>query len=152
MLIDPAALHEFTEVRASLLLGAGLGLFATKRIRKGTVWWRARKDNVIRISRQQYELLSNSHLQHSELSQQLLRAIQVFGYINCETDEVVIAIDDGRFVNHSPKPNSVAALEDPNEGAMAARDIEPGEEITEDYRTYSSSDWAIPEPGFLTQP
>jgi SET domain-containing protein len=152
MLIDPSALHEFTEVRASLLPGAGLGLFATKLIRGGTVWWKARKDNVIRVSRQQYELLLKSHLQHSELSQQLVRAMQVFGYINGATDEVVIAIDDGRFVNHSANPNSIAALDDPNEGAMAARDIAPGEEITEDYRSYSSSTWALPEQPFLIKP
>jgi hypothetical protein len=62
---------------------------------------------------------------------------------------LVVAIDDSRFVNHSDNPNSMSAPEDPNNQAMAARDIEPGEEITEDYRTYSMNTWDMPDERYL---
>jgi SET domain-containing protein len=60
----------------------------------------------------------------------------------------VIAIDDGRFVNHSNDPNSVGVPGNCNE-SMAARDIAPGDEITEDYRTYSMAGWGVPDQPFV---
>jgi hypothetical protein len=149
MIIDPAALHEFTEVRQSALPGAGLGLFATRPIPRGVVWWKATPDNCVCVTRRQYEILLRSHLASSAWSCEFLNAIQMFGYINDDTNELVVAIDDSRFVNHSGDPNSMSAPDDPNNQAMAARDIEPGEEITEDYRTYSMNTWDMPDEPYL---
>lgn len=148
MFINPAALPEFTQVRRSLVPGAGLGLFATRFIPRNTVWWRATADNVLRLSRRQYEVLVTSHLANSELSRQFVNVIQIFGYSTGNAEEVVIAIDDGRFVNHSDDPNSVGAPGNSNE-SMAARDIAPGDEITEDYRTYSMAAWGVPDQPFV---
>ena len=148
MTIDPSALHEFTEVRPSLTPGAGLGLFATRFIPRGTIWWCARPDNVIRLSRQQYKMLLRSHLAQSESSRHLLRVIHGYCYFNKTADEAVLTLDDGRFVNHSDQPNSVGEPSNPAV-AVAARDIAPGEEITEDYRTYSLQSWNVPDEPFL---
>lgn len=147
--IDPAALGEFTEVRESTVAGAGLGLFATRLIPGGTVWWKAGPDNCVCVSRKQYDILMASHLKHSAWSREFLNAMQMFGYINDDTDELVVAIDDSRFVNHSDTPNSISNPEDPNNQAMAARDILPGEEILEDYRTYSMNTWDLPDEPYL---
>jgi SET domain-containing protein len=147
--IDPAALHEFTEVRESTVPGAGLGLFATKLIPYGTVWWIATKDNCVCVTRKQYEILMASHLENSAWSHEFLNAIQMFGYINDDTDELVVAIDNSRFVNHSDTPNSLSNPADPNNQAIAGRDILPGEEILEDYRTYSMNTWDMPDEPYL---
>jgi SET domain-containing protein len=140
-------LEDFTEVRPSPI--GGVGLFATRRIPKGTVWWAAGTDNVLNVSRRQYDQLVASELAASEESRKLLEIIQMFGYINDDTNEVVVALDNSRFVNHSDSPNSICDPEDPNNRAMADRDIEPGEEITEDYRTYSMNTWDMPDESYL---
>jgi hypothetical protein len=92
-----------------------------------------------------------SNLENSTWSRELLNAIQMFGYINDDTNELVVAVDDSRFVNHSDDPNSISNPDDPNNQAMAARDIEPGEEITEDYRTYSMNTWDMPDEPYLRE-
>lgn len=150
MSTEPSALRQFTEVRASTTAGAGLGLFATRLIPRGTVWWKATPENCIRVSRRQYEVLFESQLASSPWSQGLLDAIQIFGYINDDDDELIVAVDDSRFVNHSEHPNSDGGPEDPNNHSMATRDIQPGEEITEDYRTYGKSAWDMPDEPYLT--
>jgi SET domain-containing protein len=147
--IDPGALHEFTEVRESTVPGAGLGLFATKLIPSGVVWWSATEVNCVCVTRKQYEILMASHLENSAWSREFLNAIQMFGYINDDTDELVVAIDNSRFVNHSDTPNSLSNPEDPNNQAIAGRDIYPGEEILEDYRTYSMNTWDMPDEPYL---
>jgi len=147
--INPEALDEFTDVRMSPVPGAGLGLFATRRIPKGTIWWKATADNCVWVSRRQYQILLKSHLESSAWSREFLNAMQMFGYINDDTDQLVVATDNSRFVTHSDDPNSMSAPEDPNNMAMAARDIEPGEEITEDYRTYSMNTWEMPDEPYL---
>jgi SET domain-containing protein len=151
MIIDPTDLSQFTEVRQSLVPGAGLGLFATRLIPRGTVWWTATTQNCVCVSRPQYDVLMKSNLEHSTWSREFLNAIQMFGYINDDTNELVVAVDDSRFVNHSDDPNSISNPDDPNNQAMAARDIEPGEEITEDYRTYSMNTWDMPDEPYLRE-
>ena len=62
----------------------------------------------------------------------------MFCHIDSEAEELVVAFDDGRFresVLTTPLPAS--AEEDPNNVSVAIRDIEPGEEITENYRTHT---------------
>lgn len=147
--IDTARLHEYTEVRESSVPGAGLGLFATQRIPKGTVWWEATADNCVRVTLKQYEVLKKSHLESSAWSRELLNAFQMFGYIDGETDELVVAVDDSRFVNHSDNPNSMPAPHDPDNQSVAALDIEPGEEILEDYRSYAMGTWDMPDEPYL---
>jgi spermidine synthase len=145
--LESMPLDEYTEVRESGELG--LGLFATRLIPKGTHWWKAGQDNVLNVTKRQYDVLMRSELARSAASRQLLEAIQMYGYINDETNQVVVALDNSRFVNHSDTPNSDCAPEDPNNQAMANRDILPGEEICEDYRTYSMNTWDMPDEPYL---
>lgn len=151
-MFDPRALGTYTEVRPSRTPGAGLGLFATRHIPRGTIWWRDFGDNVLALTRGQYETLRRYQSAQDPSCRQLLEAIDKFGYVDRDAGTLVVALDWGRFVNHSPTPNSGGSDADPERESMALCDIEPGDEITEDYRTYDSDAWGLaPEP-FLADP
>ena len=45
-------------------------------------------------------------------------------------DFYILPLDNGRFINHSSNPNVIEAM-------IAARDIKAGEELTEDYSSYT---------------
>jgi len=47
----------------------------------------------------------------------------------------LLDVDNSRFVNHSRTPNMFVTTDD-GITSRAARDIEPGEELTEDYSTF----------------
>jgi uncharacterized protein len=58
----------------------------------------------------------------------------------------ILCTDDARFINHSSQPNTIDTQEGEEGLTIAARDIQPGEEITSnyeafdaDYHTYSDS-------------
>lgn len=145
----PPPLSEITEVRPTADPSSGLGLFAKVRIPKGMVWWRATADNVWRMSRAQYEVLNASELEKSPASRELLRSIHRYGYIHHAADEMVVALDNSRFVNHSDTPTSGEDPDDPTDHAIALVDIEPGDELTEDYRDYGEDDWGILDEDFM---
>jgi hypothetical protein len=111
------------------LLSSERSCSTTSRTTRFTRWWKAGQDNVLNVTKRQYDVLMRSELARSAASRQLLEAIQMYGYINDETNQVVVALDNSRFVNHSDTPNSDCAPEDPNNQAMANRDILPGEEL-----------------------
>jgi SET domain-containing protein len=47
----------------------------------------------------------------------------------------LVDLDDSRFINHSNKPNMFVTCES-NITSIAARDIEAGEELTENYESF----------------
>ncbi|GAB4317144.1 MAG: hypothetical protein Kow0069_19720 [Promethearchaeota archaeon] len=121
-------------------------------IPRGTVWWHARPEDIFLINRQQYHALRCSHLAESELSAAFLRAIDVYSYYVQKVDALVFCLDDSRFVNHSFEPNSGgrdAGMLDPFR-SVALRDIQPGEEILEDYTEYDECPWS-PDEGFCAE-
>ncbi|MFX0074924.1 MAG: hypothetical protein ACFE96_05745, partial [Candidatus Hermodarchaeota archaeon] len=50
--------EEYTEVKPSKI--HGLGLFAKKFIPKGTIWWYAREEDILIISKDQFNILDSS--------------------------------------------------------------------------------------------
>jgi len=50
---------EYGEVKPSNI--HGLGLFAKKFIPKGTIWWHARPQDVLIITKDQFLILDSSH-------------------------------------------------------------------------------------------
>ncbi|MEU4744537.1 SET domain-containing protein [Actinosynnema sp. NPDC023658] len=118
----------------------GLGLFATRTIRRGTVWWQPDPSQVILLTRRQYQVVTRST--PSPLSSALIEPFLHFGYYDRDLDAIIVALDDTRYVNHSPTPNS-GPTEPPHPfRALALRDIAPGEEIVEDYTAYDHCPWA----------
>jgi hypothetical protein len=111
-----------TELRASPI--EGIGVFVTQRVRAGELIWRfdSRIDRVF----------SDEELM--EMPEQLQRFLRIYSTLHDGLKLWVLCGDNGRFFNHSDRPNTrslgIAFGDD-----VAAEDIEPGTELTSDYRT-----------------
>lgn len=135
---------ELVEVRPSPL--HGLGVFAVTDIAAGTRWWSTHLDETIRISRSQFAALVESA--SSPASDALMAGIQEYS-IYLKAHEVMVLIpNNGRYVNHSSSPNSMAGVDGTLLYSVALRDIAAGEEITEDYGTYDHCPWPGVAPEF----
>jgi hypothetical protein len=131
-------IDALTEVRPSSL--HGMGVFAKQDIPKGTVWWRARPDrDVMFITQPQFEVLCGSFV--SPPNDSLLNSLYTYSYFSADHDALILIFDNARYTNHSSDPNS-AELDEPGAiGSIAIRDIQAGEEITEDYNRYDPCPW-----------
>ena len=137
--------NEWTEVRPSKI--AGLGLFAKKFMPKGTCWFQSKPEDQILITKQQYLTLLQSN--DSPLTAGFLKAIKTYSYYEKHQDALVFCIDNARYVNHSTDPNSGGDEIDSPLKSVALRDIQEGEEITENYLTYDPCPWAASCEDFL---
>src|SRR5262245_11499595 len=117
----------------------GLGVFAKVDISQGTQWWAADIAGLIKISRDQFQALISSA--SSPMSDALIAAIQEYSVYVTALDLMVLIPDNGRYVNHSDEPNSLARNTATRLSSVALRDIAAGEEIVEDYSTYDWCPW-----------
>lgn len=109
---------------------AGIGCFAAERIAVDAPVWRFNRKIDIILSEVEVAMLPligrEFFLSH--------------GYRDSETGEYVLCGDFAKFFNHSDTPNTYV-LDDPTcrlRMDAAARDIEPGEEITTNYHHFDS--------------
>lgn len=110
----------------------GVGLFAAEFIPAGTPTWRfiAGIDQAI----------------HPDVLERMPETARpsflTYAYLDIRTGLYVLCADDARFMNHSDEPNIRGDYDlDPVFGVdLAARDIEAGEELTCDYRTFDRID------------
>ena len=102
-----------------------MGLFADQFIAKGTPVWKFEKGFDIELSLEAFEKLSKPAQ---------LQALN-YCYFNKEKGCYVICGDDARFFNHADLPNCSSS---PSDEAIdvALRDIEPGEELTQNYKVF----------------
>jgi SET domain-containing protein len=101
---------------------AGIGIYAAEFIPKGTVIW-MRGPLDITVSDEAMAALplpAREQLSHHV-------------YVDAATGERVLCGDNARFMNHSEEPNTGQVSPDIE---VALRDIEAGEEITCDYRSF----------------
>jgi SET domain-containing protein len=65
-----------------------------------------------------------------------------YSYLSTASDKYVFSVDDARFVNHSQKRFNLVNTDCSNVElcSVASRDIEAGEELLEDYRTFDAKD------------
>ncbi len=120
-------LHPDTLIR-HVSEAIGVGVFATRRIPRGTVTW-ARDPLDI--------LLPTAQVRDLHPLQQAI----VNRYSWREGDRWILCWDHARYVNHSCDANCVG-LEVQFE--IALRDIEPGEQLTDDYRSLGAFDEPFP--------
>jgi SET domain-containing protein len=130
-------IDEYAEVRSSKI--HGLGLFAKKKILKDTKWWHARPQDVLIITKKQFLTLENSH--KSSMMNDYIQILLTYSYYERNLDALIFCLDNSRFVNHSNNANSGASKDENGFCAVALRDIQPGEEITEDYSKYTLCIW-----------
>lgn len=123
-------IHPSTEVRF-ISPEKGYGLVATEFIPKGTITWvQDELDHVFERSR-----VENIH----PAARQYL---ETYSFTN-KNGELVLCWDNGKYVNHSFKPNCFST---PYDFEIAIRDIHPGDELTDDYgylnveKTFSAVD------------
>jgi hypothetical protein len=112
-------IHPDTELRF-ISPAIGYGLFATRTIPKGTVTWVGDPLDQI-LSAERYDALPPM------LRKQAFK----YSYVNGR-GERVLCWDHGRFVNHSC---AATCLSPGFDFEIAARDIAPGDEVTDDYGT-----------------
>jgi uncharacterized protein len=111
-----------TELRESAI--HGIGVFLTERVRAGQLIWRfdSRIDRVF------------SDEEVREMPERLQRFLRTYSTLHGDLNLWVLCGDNGRHFNHSDRPNTrslgVAFGDD-----VAAEDLEPGSELTSDYRT-----------------
>ncbi len=101
----------------------GVSLFAKRKFKKGEILWVA--DNTDNI-------MSFESFQRLPKSQQ--RQLAHFCYLD-SNHKIISPSDNGKYVNHSCSPNCTYLMEFDNI-SVAIRDIEEGEEITENYCCY----------------
>lgn len=117
--------------------GRGNGLFATQFIPKDALIWKF----VAGVNVKKYtedEVLENLRALDDPAKEAFfLSHIYLYGgYAN----EI---LDDGCMWNHSDDPNTCSGYLDDWDSTYAARDIEPGEELLDDYGTYDYPQWFL---------
>jgi len=117
----------------------GFGLFAKKLIPKGTVWWHAREQDVMIITKDQFIILDSSI--KSPQIENFMTILLNYSYCERDIDALIFILDNNRYVNHSFKPNSGLTEDGTGLRSVAQRDIQIGEEITEDYSKYTIFNW-----------
>jgi SET domain-containing protein len=126
-------LHPDTELRY-IDETIGVGVFATKRIPKGTITWALDdldrhfgEEDVMALD----ELRRNCFLKYSYRNQR---------------GQYILCWDYGKYINHSFDANCVGTA---YELELAARDIEAGEQLTSDYGTLNVDEpfHCLPEEG-----
>ncbi len=96
----------------------GYGVFATRFIPKGTITWVCDElDQVVSAGRE------------ARLLPMMRAALDKYSYLNGRGERILLW-DHARFVNHSCHPTSLAPGFDLE---IAIRDIQEGQEITDDY-------------------
>lgn len=115
-----------TKIRESKIYG--IGLFADQFIPKGTLVWKFQNGFDLTLSKAQF----------AELSLLAQEQVLNYCYFNPKTDTYVVCSDDARFFNHSDDPN-VSSGPDDDHLDVALRDIEIGEELTQNYKNFDGN-------------
>lgn len=101
---------------------SGTGCFADEFIEEGQIIWELYPSFDIIINKNKYE----------ELPDIAKKYIDNFAYYNELEGGFILCSDNAKYFNHSEKPNCIAK----EFFTVATRNIEKGEEITEDYYNF----------------
>ena len=110
---------------------AHIGLFTKVKINKGQQISRLESKERIYYDLNQLEVIEKSY-DHEVRIKDLL----TYGWYDETIDKYIYAIDDDRFINHSSTPNMEETIIDGQLYQVALRDIDAGEELTNDYATF----------------
>ncbi len=130
-------IEKYAEVKKSRI--HGLGLFAKVLIPKGAIWWHARPQDVLIISKKQFLTLDSS--KKANIMANFMKSLLTYSYYERDLDALILCLDNSRYVNHSFDANSGASEDENGFFAVAQKDISAGVEITEDYSKYNLCPW-----------
>lgn len=121
----------------------GVGLFADQNIKKGEAVWQFTPETCATFTEQQIKELTNSH--HKPEIPIILYYL-TYCYYQKNLNSLIYCLDNGRYVNHAERPTLGNPQDPPLNGkgwqySVALRDIEKGEELTENYNTYDPCEW-----------
>lgn len=109
--------------------GKGKGIFTKQFIKKGAIIWSSKNDNKV------IEIDDNKLLEYLNNCSDI-DIIDILDHMYCYNGKCYdIRNCDSKYTNHSLNPTSYV---DTDNSSVAIRDIDIGEEITEDYRTYNN--------------
>lgn len=115
----------------------GVGVFAAEPIKAGTVIWKLNPDFDRLVPRDSTDALDLT----------LKGFIERYSYpLMSDPSLLVVELDNGRFMNHSPAPNT--RFDDPDAG-FAIADIAAGEEILCDYGEFDPGFEMLPGRNFV---
>jgi len=106
----------------------GLGLFADEFIPKGTIIWKFSQGFDLKFTKREIK----------KFPKQIQEYLEVYCWLSKKGDKYCFSSDNGKYFNHSKNPNSLSAYYEDEEEVVtkAIRDIQKGEEITDDYSTF----------------
>ncbi len=110
-----------------------VGLFATEFIPKGAKVWEFTEGFDLVLTKESVEKLSRA------AQEQFLN----YAYLSKKSGKYVLCSDDARFFNHQIPTNVTCRVPDGSTIAealecFAARDIQPGEELTNNYEEFDA--------------
>ena len=113
-----------TKIKESAI--AGLGLFADEFIAKDTVIWKLNPliDKIIPVA----EVTKFTALEREFLGKYAYR----------EGDNLILCSDNGRYFNHSVRPNTLDLIDERGSVSVAKKDIYAGEELVSDYSSFDA--------------
>ena len=109
----------------------GLGLFADEAIPKGTRIWEFSPGLDAEIDPAHFE----------KLSQRGKDFILFYGFLSRKSGNYHLSYDNVRFINHAEQGNVTvdASVDDIEYPLIAARDIQAGEELTQNYYDFDNN-------------
>jgi SET domain-containing protein len=125
-LIITAMMYVRTKLEPSPIHGTGI--FADTFIPKGTIVWKFTADFDIKLRKEDVLKLPPEAQIH----------IRTYAYLSKKSNLYILAVGNGKYFNHSETPNTLSEYFDDEEEAVtrAVQDIAPGEEMTDDYRSF----------------
>lgn len=136
--LDPTGFAVPYELRPSPI--AGVGIFAACHISRGALLWKA--DNSSQVVHSEEQLRAKLALLGAQ------EAIDLLEHIYSWRGEVLEIVGDAKYWNHSRTSQNTGNHPDGDGdgrgdgvSSYALRDIEPGEELLDDYTAYSKVPW-----------
>lgn len=119
-----------TKLKESKIEGAGTGLFADEFIPKDTIIWEFVSGLDVEYTEEEFQKVTGSDKEF------LITYCFKFG------GKYYLCVDNARFFNHSDSPNCYSSDFSENQlgYTRALRDIEKGEELTDDYAGFGLSE------------
>lgn len=105
-----------------------LGLFADEFIHKGTIIWKFTPGFDLKFTKEQIK----------KFPKQVREYLETYCWLGKKSGKYCFSSDNGKYFNHSKNPNSSSAyyVDEEEVVTKAIRDIQKGEEITDDYSTF----------------